>query len=117
MDCTAGRRRSTKDELLLNVSVYWLTNTIGSSIRLYRESVDDDGAVGAEPDVPAAHLISRRGMFPTAREWMARTSRIDRRTEIDRRDRFLEWEEPDLVAADMQCVRVRDAHLNWRYGG
>jgi hypothetical protein len=49
MDGTAGRRHLTKDELLLNASVYWLMTTTGSSIRLYREPVDDGGALGAEP--------------------------------------------------------------------
>ena len=28
-------RRFTKDEILTNVTVYWLTGTIGSSMRMY----------------------------------------------------------------------------------
>jgi hypothetical protein len=51
--------------------------------------------------------MSRRDMVPTPREWVARTSRIDRRTEIDRGGRFLEWAEPDLAAADMQAFFAR----------
>lgn len=101
-DCDGDvERRFTKDQLLLNISVYWLTNTIGSSLRLYRESVDDNEALGREPDVPVAYLMSRRDMFPTPREWIARTSRIDRWTEVDRGGHFLEWEEPKLVAQDL----------------
>jgi hypothetical protein len=36
-------RRFFKDELLTNVTLYWLTETIGSSFRVYR-----DWALGAE---------------------------------------------------------------------
>ena len=34
----------TRDELLTNISIYWLTGTIGSSVRLYYESQRDPAA-------------------------------------------------------------------------
>jgi len=37
------------------------------------------------------------------REWVERSGRVDRWTEIDRGGHFLEWEEPDLVAADIRA--------------
>jgi pimeloyl-ACP methyl ester carboxylesterase len=38
-DCDGDVERSyTKDELLTNIMIYWATNTIGSSLRLYFES-------------------------------------------------------------------------------
>ncbi len=36
-DCDGDvKRRFTKDEILTHVTIYWLTGTIGSSMRMYR---------------------------------------------------------------------------------
>lgn len=94
--------RFTPEELLTNLTIYWVTETIGSSIRLYYETMRDQGGWG-RPDVPAALLMSPKDMFPTPREWAARWGRIDRWTEIDRGGHFLEWEEPELVADDLRA--------------
>jgi pimeloyl-ACP methyl ester carboxylesterase len=91
-----------RDELLANLTVYWATATIGSSMRLYYETVRNPGGWG-RAEVPTAFLMSAKDMFPTPREWVARTSRIDRWTEIERGGHFLEWEVPDLVAADLRA--------------
>lgn len=101
-DCDGDvERRFTKDQLLLNISVYWFTNTIASSVRFYYESARDPQALASVPDVPTAHLMSVKDMFATPREWIARTSRVDRWTQLDRGGHFLEWEEPQLVAEDL----------------
>ena len=42
-------------------------------------------------------------MFPTPRDWVARTARIDRWTEIETGGHFIEQEEPELVAADIRA--------------
>jgi pimeloyl-ACP methyl ester carboxylesterase len=91
--------RFTKDELLTNVMIYWLTQTIGSSIRQYRDGIGDANLVGST--VPAAFLMSSKDMLPTPREWVERTARIDRWTPVDRGGHFIEWEEPRLVADDI----------------
>ena len=33
-------RRSTKEELLTNITIYWVTETINSSMRLYKEALN-----------------------------------------------------------------------------
>jgi pimeloyl-ACP methyl ester carboxylesterase len=91
----------SKDQLLTNLTVYWATETINSSIRLYYEAARDPGQYG-RAEVPTAYLMTSKDMFPTPREWVERTSRVDRWTEIDRGGHFLEWEEPELVAADLR---------------
>jgi pimeloyl-ACP methyl ester carboxylesterase len=101
-DCGGDvERRFTKDQLLTNVTTYWATGSIGSSIRLYKEA-DDEPDLRAV-DVPIAHLMSDRDMLHTPREWVERSSRIDRWTQVDRGGHFLEWEEPDLVADDLRA--------------
>jgi pimeloyl-ACP methyl ester carboxylesterase len=99
-DCDGEvERRFTKDQLLTNISIYWFTATIGSSMRLYYESALQREKV---PSAPVARLMSAKDMVRTPREWVERTSRVDRWTEIDRGGHFLEWEEPVLVAEDMR---------------
>lgn len=96
------RSRFSTDALLTNLTIYWVTETIGSSLRLYYETVRDPGGWG-RAEVPTAMLMPRKDMFPTPRSWVERTSRVDRWTEIDRGGHFLEWEEPVLVADDLRA--------------
>jgi pimeloyl-ACP methyl ester carboxylesterase len=99
-DCAGDvERRFTKDQLLTNISIYWFTATIGSSMRMYYESAHERARSW---DVPTAFLMSRKDTVPTPREWVERIARIDRWTEVDRGGHFLEWEEPQLVADDMR---------------
>lgn len=91
-----------RDALLTNLTIYWATETINSSIRLYYETVRNPGRWGAS-QVPTAMLMSPKDMFATPREWAERQGRVDRWTEIDRGGHFLEWEQPALVAADLRA--------------
>ena len=100
-DCGGNvESRFTKDELLTNITIYWVTETINSSMRLYYETMRDPGTWG-HPAVPQAMLMSSNDLFPTPREWIARQGMPARYTEIDRGGHFLEWEEPELVARDI----------------
>jgi pimeloyl-ACP methyl ester carboxylesterase len=101
-DCNGNvESRFTKDELLTNLTIYWATGTINSSMRLYYESMRDTGLWGKN-SVPNALLMSSRDLFPTPREWVERQGSPFRYTEIDRGGHFLEWEEPELVARDIK---------------
>ncbi len=93
--------RFSRDDLLSNLTVYWATQTIGSSMRLYYETVREQGRWGI-PTVPTAMLMSPKDMFPTPRAWAERSQNIVRWTEIPAGGHFLEWEEPEAVAADMR---------------
>jgi pimeloyl-ACP methyl ester carboxylesterase len=89
-----------RDRLLANLTLYWTTGTIGSSMRLYYETVRDPGLWG-RVEVPTAMLMTPHDMFPTPRAWAERSYNIQRWTEIDRGGHFLEWEEPAIVADDI----------------
>ncbi|MBC7927233.1 MAG: epoxide hydrolase [Bryobacteraceae bacterium] len=95
-------RRVDRDALLDNLTIYWMTGTIGSSMRLYYETARDPNA-WARPDVPTAYLMSPHDMFSTPRRWVERSARVDRWTEIDCGGHFLEWEIPHLVAEDLRA--------------
>ena len=101
-DCDGDlERRFSKDRTLTNISLYWFTETIASSIRLYAAPAPEVHL--RETPVPIGILMSTKDMVPTPRDWMARSYRIDRWTEIDRGGHFLDAEEPEIVARDLRA--------------
>ncbi len=113
-DCEGDlEKRFSKDELLTNLTIYWATETINSSMRLYYETVRDPGQ-GGRVEVSTGMLMSSKDMFPTPREWAERSYQVDRWTEIERGGHFLEWEEPELVAQDLRTffrpLRLSDGY-------
>ena len=95
--------RFSKDELLANLTVYWATGTIASSVRLYYESAHDREAAWGRVSVPTAMAMLPKDMFPTPREWATRWSNVQRWTELPRGGHFGEMEEPDLLATDIRA--------------
>ncbi|SNS46358.1 hypothetical protein SAMN06893096_104229 [Geodermatophilus pulveris] len=77
------------DDLLTDLTVHWVTGTIGSSIRLYAETARSTSAARAD-------------MFPTPREWVERSYAVTSWTELPGGGHFLEWEVPELVVADVR---------------
>jgi pimeloyl-ACP methyl ester carboxylesterase len=94
--------RFSKDELLTNLTIYWATQTITPSVRLYYEFRREQRLTGKVP-VPTAALIALHDMVPPPREVGERIYNVARWTETDRGGHFLEWEEPQLVAEDMRA--------------
>ncbi|HLF11755.1 MAG TPA: epoxide hydrolase [Gammaproteobacteria bacterium] len=95
--------RFSKDELLTNLTTYWVTGTANSSIRIYYEFIREPTKTG-RIEVPVGMLMSHKDLFPAApREWGERLFNVVRWTDTDTGGHFLEWEEPALVARDLQA--------------
>lgn len=95
--------RFDKNFLLTTMSTYWLTQTIAPSVRTYYEMVRNRGNT-SRVAIPVAFLMSRKDMFPPApREWAERSHNVVHFSEAPTGGHFLEWEEPELVARDMQA--------------
>lgn len=92
--------RFGRDALLTNLTIYWATGTIGSSMRLYFENVRDPGKMG-RVEVRTGALMGPADMFPTPRAWAERAYNIISWNEAEAGGHFLEWEEPDAVAHDL----------------
>jgi pimeloyl-ACP methyl ester carboxylesterase len=95
--------RFTKDELLANVTLYWMTQTISSSFRLYNEVKNaplqfEPGEVVKVPCAIARFPLE--APFPPP-EWVARGYNIERWTQMPRGGHFAAAEEPGLLAADI----------------
>jgi pimeloyl-ACP methyl ester carboxylesterase len=104
-DCDGKlENRFSKDELLANLTIYWATETINSSIRLYYESSHTPSPnYGKYVELPTAMATFPKDMVPGPREWAEREYNIVRWTEMPRGGHFGEWEEPDLLADDIRA--------------
>lgn len=96
-------RRFSKDELLTNLMVYWVTETAPASMRMYYDFVREPLAAG-RIEQPVGMLMTTKDLFPAApREWGERFFNVTHWVETDVGGHFLEWEEPELVARDLQA--------------
>ena len=103
-DCDGEvERRFTKDQLCDYLTMYWATETIGSSMRLYWGERSDRWrpAPGETVDVPAACGIFPAEIINPPREWTARLlADLRSWTEMPRGGHFAAHEEPQLLADD-----------------
>jgi epoxide hydrolase len=92
-----------RDQLLTNVTVYWLTGTAGSSARLYYESVRTGGWGAETPSTVATGVaVFPRELAPPIRLFAERTNNIVHWSEFDRGGHFAAMEEPDLLLGDVR---------------
>jgi pimeloyl-ACP methyl ester carboxylesterase len=100
-DCDGDiEKRFTKDELLTNITIYWVTETIGSSFRMYYES--QTRPIAASRDVPTGVAIFPKDIVPAPREFGERAFNIERWTEMPRGGHFAAMEEPELLVGDLR---------------
>jgi pimeloyl-ACP methyl ester carboxylesterase len=104
-DCGGDiERRFTKDELLTNLTIYWVTNTINSANRLYFERDRNPRPLGRDDRVrvPTAVTIFPADIDHPPREWAERVYEVARWTEMPRGGHFAALEEPELLAEDIR---------------
>ncbi|GAA1985429.1 epoxide hydrolase family protein [Catenulispora subtropica] len=103
-DCDGEvERRFTHDEILTNVMIYWLTGTIGSSMRMYRaNSLIPLAQHARRVEVPSGFALFPRDLLRPPRAWLERTANVVRVTEPPRGGHFAAFEEPELYAAELR---------------
>lgn len=111
-DCDGDvEKRFSKDELLTSITLYWITQTIGSSMRIYYEYRNNPWVL--KPDehikVPCAVACFPKEMSYPLREWAERFYNIQRWTSFNKGGHFAAFEEPYLLAEDL-----RDFFRNFR---
>ena len=97
-------RRFTKDELLANVMIYWITGTFHSAARLYLEgrSAPLRFARGERVRVPCGVVrFAQESPFPP-RSFIERGYRVERFTEVPRGGHFAALEEPERFVEDIR---------------
>jgi microsomal epoxide hydrolase len=104
-DCGDDPEKSfTRDELLTNVMVYWVTQTITSSMRLYYETFKG-GRVGLEKRIETPTGVARfpREVMRFPRSWVERHYNVTRWTELPRGGHFAAMEVPELFVPEVRA--------------
>jgi len=98
----------TKDEVLDDISLYWLTNTVSSSNRLYWENhgVGPTSAAAiksAEISVPVGITVFPDDIYRPPESWARRSyPSLVYFNEVDRGGHFAAWEQPELFATELR---------------
>ena len=103
-DCGGDvERRFTKDELLANVTTYWLTGTIASAARLYAEWAEQKRTFPrpARVQVPTGCAVYPRDVRRVPRSWAERLYTITHWTQMPAGGHFPSLEEPGLFVTDL----------------
>lgn len=91
----------TKDQLLTNIMIYWTTETITSSTRLYYESRRDSWK-RERIEVPTAVAMFPKEIRLPLRKWVETRYNIQQWTEMPRGGHFAAMEEPELLVDDLR---------------
>jgi pimeloyl-ACP methyl ester carboxylesterase len=104
-DCGGDISRSfAMDEVLTNVTIYWLTQTIGSSMRMYHANAAIPPAQHARRvEVPSGFSLFPGDISRPPRAWLDRVANVVRVTEVPRGGHFAPVEEPELYARELRA--------------
>ena len=100
----------TRDDILDNITLYWLTNTGVSAARLYWEN--KAAFFDAKPiTIPFAISVFPDELYQAPRSWAERAypDNLIHFNEVDRGGHFAAWEQPELF-----CSEMRDAFRSLR---
>ena len=104
-DCGGDISRSfTMDEILTNVTIYWLTETIGSSMRMYRANAEIPAAQQARRvEVPSGFTQFPGNISQVPRTWLERTTNLVRFTQAPHGGHFAPLEVPEFYAEELRA--------------
>ncbi len=93
-----------RDDLLTNITAYWVTGTINSSTRLYYEAKKSGlfGPQGARVEVPTAGAVFPHEILRASRRFAERAYNVQHWSTFDRGGHFAALEEPDLLVEDIR---------------
>lgn len=103
--------RFTKEELLTNTTLYWVTETINSAFLPYYDYTNAGALtwIGEKLkewtgslSVPAAFAMFPADIVPAPRAWAERFFNVQRWTEMPRGGHFAALEEPELLVQDIR---------------
>jgi pimeloyl-ACP methyl ester carboxylesterase len=104
-DPSAVERRISRDRILTEAMIYWVTRSIGTSFRPYYEGADQPGSI-PPAKVPAAVFIQRHeGTYP---ESLVRRHYHDLRSfgRLDEGGHFAAAEVPEALAARLRTFAI-----------
>jgi pimeloyl-ACP methyl ester carboxylesterase len=102
-------RSLTKDEMLDDITLYWLTNTATSSARLYWENANNNFNAAdqktAEIKLPVAITVFPGEIYQAPRSWAERAyPHLVYYNTVAKGGHFAAWEEPQLFAEELRAA-------------
>jgi len=111
-------RRLDRDDVLDNITLYWLTNSATSAARLYWETAGQSVVLSAaqktaEISLPVAISVFPDEVYRAPESWARRAYRnLIYFNEVDKGGHFAAWEQPQLFATEIRAAfrSLRPAH-------
>jgi pimeloyl-ACP methyl ester carboxylesterase len=99
----------TRDDVLDNVTLYWLTNTAISSARLYWDTTQISTGGGffdvRGVTIPVAVSAFPDEIYQAPRSWAERAyPKLDYYNKLDKGGHFAAWEQPTLFSSEMRAA-------------
>ena len=106
-----SEKSPTRDDVLDNITLYWLTNTATSAARLYWENGARGSVIVAaaqktdEISLPVAITVFPDDVYRAPETWARRAYRnLVYFHEVDRGGHFAAWEQPELFSAELRAA-------------
>ncbi|WP_183799268.1 epoxide hydrolase family protein [Mycoplana azooxidifex] len=97
-----AERSLTKDEMLDDITLYWLTNSAISSAQLYWEN-NANNFNAVDISIPAAVTVFPGEIYRAPKSWVERSyHNLIYFNEVDKGGHFAAWEEPELFASELR---------------
>ncbi len=102
-------RSLTKDEMLHDIMLYWLTNSAISSARLYWENNNDNFSAAAQKtadiSIPVAVTVFPGEIYRAPKSWTEQSyHQLIYFNEVDKGGHFAAWEQPELFATELRAA-------------
>jgi pimeloyl-ACP methyl ester carboxylesterase len=99
----------TREHILDNITLYWLTSTGASAARSYwEEGQENDRAAGQAPSpvsIPVGFTTFPGEIWRTPRTWVERAyPNVVYFNEVDKGGHFAAWEEPELFSQELRAA-------------
>jgi pimeloyl-ACP methyl ester carboxylesterase len=99
-----------RDDVLDDITLYWLTNTATSAARLYWETMGQSVVLAAaqktsEISLPVAITVFPGEVYRAPETWARRAYRnLSYFNEVDQGGHFAAWEQPELFSAELRAA-------------
>lgn len=95
----------SRDEILTNITIYWVTGTANSAARIYLEAAraGQMQPIGSRIDVPTGCAIFPKETVRSPRAWAEQAWDIRHWTEMPRGGHFPALEVPELLVSDVRA--------------
>lgn len=92
-----------RDTFLTDVTLYWVTGTVGSSMRIYREHrLSDSDEALPRLKTPVAYAVFPKEVVSAPERWIDQTYNVVQRTEMPKGGHFAALEQPELMVHDIR---------------